>query len=487
MLAAMRNTVSGIFAKILLFFLVVTFAVWGIGDIVTNSSSSSTILRVGKSDITVQEFGRELQLVQRNAEGSIPPEILNSPMLRQNILERMVQARLLRIVSDDIGLVIGDTLLAKHTKQNPIFQNVDGTFNAQAFMLHLKQSQQNEAMYRKQASQELSERLYTRSAELDQLPMSEAYVNLLMFNHYQRRSATLITVEADGDIAMDDAALKAFYDAQKEALYMNPETRTIHLAIINKDTITQALKDGSTTIEEIGYLVDDALAAGASLEKALKTAKLSATIKTLNVTAEAGDSALEQEAIAQAFTLNEGESSSLISSKEGAYYMVGVSAVKAESPKPFETVKGDVITQYRKDKGAELAKEQALALKKTLNGEASFSAKIATAKAAGMKLRDTGLIARPQVAAKKDIPQAIHHGIFDADKGDVIGPVALNDSQYALAIITEIQVPKDAKLDEKAIKNMRAELNNQLFQHWMRDVTARYPVTQAGTMPESQP
>ncbi|MBN8543354.1 MAG: SurA N-terminal domain-containing protein [Alphaproteobacteria bacterium] len=486
MLAAMRNTVSGIFAKTLLFFLVVTFAVWGIGDIVRGGPTDGTLVRVGESDITAQEFGRELQMVQRNAEGSIPPEVLNSPMLRQQVLERMVQTRLMRTASSEMGLAIGDALLAKHTKENPLFQNVDGTFNAEAFMMYLKQSQQNEAMYRKQSTQELSEGLYTRSAELDQLRMPEAYANLLTLNRMQRRSAKLITIAANDTIALDDAELKAYYETQKDSLYMQPETRSIQLAIIDKATITKLTKGDGNAFEELSYTVDDAVAAGSSLKEALDSAKLTATIKTLNVSADAGNSELEREVVAQAFTLNDGEASSLLSSKEGEYFMVGVNNITPATPKAFEAVKQDVITHCREDKGAELAKENALALKKKLNGEASLDAQIAAAQAAGASVRDTGLLARPDVSASKDIPEALHHGMFDADKGDVIGPVALDKGGYALAIVSDINIPSDAKADDKAIGTMRAQLNSQLYQYWMRDVMQRYPVSQVGAMPEQQ-
>ncbi|MFZ4124775.1 MAG: SurA N-terminal domain-containing protein [Rickettsiales bacterium] len=487
MLAAMRNTVSGIFAKILLFFLVVTFAVWGIGDIVRSGPTSGALVRVGESDITAQEFGRELQIVQRNAGDSVPPEILNSPMLRQQVLERMVQARLMGTVSHEMGLVTSDRLIAKYTKENPMFQNVDGTFNPEAFMMYLKQSQQNEVTYRQQVSQEITQGLYTRSAELDQLPMPEAYANLLALNLGQQRRAKLITLAAKEDIAIDDAALKAYYTTQKDTLYLQPETRSIQLAVIDKDTITKATKGDSGAFEELGYAVEDAVAAGASLEAALKAAKLSASVKTLNVTAEDGGSELEKEAITQGFTLNEGESSSLLSSKDGGYYMVGVSAVNPATPKPFDTVKDDVARHYREDKGAELAKEKALELKKALNNETELSAKLAAAESAGAKLHDTALLSRPDVKTNKDVPEALHHGIFDADKGDVIGPVALADGEYALAIVTEITVPKAAETpDKKAINAMRAQLNSQLYEFWMRDVTKRYPVTQVGAMPEPQ-
>ena len=55
MLDIVRNLVSSIFGKILLGIMVLSFALWGVGDILT-SGNSQLAAKVGNEKITLDEF-----------------------------------------------------------------------------------------------------------------------------------------------------------------------------------------------------------------------------------------------------------------------------------------------------------------------------------------------------------------------------------------------------------------------------------------------
>ena len=60
MLEIVRNLVSSIFGKILLAIMVLSFALWGVGDILS-SGNSQLAAKVGKEKITLDEFYNEFQ------------------------------------------------------------------------------------------------------------------------------------------------------------------------------------------------------------------------------------------------------------------------------------------------------------------------------------------------------------------------------------------------------------------------------------------
>ena len=60
MLDIVRNLVSSIFGKILLGIMVLSFALWGVGDILT-SGNSQLAAKIGKEKITLEEFYNEFQ------------------------------------------------------------------------------------------------------------------------------------------------------------------------------------------------------------------------------------------------------------------------------------------------------------------------------------------------------------------------------------------------------------------------------------------
>ena len=65
MLDIIRNLVSSIFGKILLAIMVLSFALWGVGDILS-SGNSQLAAKVGNEKITLDEFYREFQDVVKN-------------------------------------------------------------------------------------------------------------------------------------------------------------------------------------------------------------------------------------------------------------------------------------------------------------------------------------------------------------------------------------------------------------------------------------
>ena len=61
MLEALRKSVSGILAKILIALLIVSFAVWGIGDMV-RSYGRDVVAQVGDRSISAGEFRQAYQI-----------------------------------------------------------------------------------------------------------------------------------------------------------------------------------------------------------------------------------------------------------------------------------------------------------------------------------------------------------------------------------------------------------------------------------------
>lgn len=485
MQSTVRKTISGIFAKSLMVFLVITFGVWGIGDVLRGGASPNALLSVGDNVITSQDLAREMQQFQRSEGSSIPPEILNSPAFRQEILKRIVARRLTENAAKDAGFASSIEMVAQYTRENPMFIGANGKFSAQAFQSYLRDTQQSEAIYRQYVSKEALDDMYMSSADLDQITLPESYVQLHAIFRAEKRRATLISYSAQDAAIADEAALVAFYDTQKDALYMQPEKRKLQYGVITKASIDKAVAGDTSgsALEELGYAIDDAVAAGKSMQAALKDAALDAEVRTLDISeASNGKNVLEEAVISQGFALNEGEASGLMSDENGTYFVVSVVDIEEAEPLPFARVKDDVAKRYKSEQGTSLARDKANELKALLNDEDTIEEQLKIAKEQGATLRETGLLPRPEVSTSKDVPTPLLRGIFDAEVGDVIGPVALADGGYALAILTGVDVPKEPKAADATERlKLTAELSGQLYTLWAEAVASRYPVRQLST------
>ena len=71
MLDSLRRHATGWVAKVLFGILVLSFAIWGIGDIFRAPHGGSTLAEVAGTDITVQEVSREFDSRVRADAGAV--------------------------------------------------------------------------------------------------------------------------------------------------------------------------------------------------------------------------------------------------------------------------------------------------------------------------------------------------------------------------------------------------------------------------------
>jgi peptidyl-prolyl cis-trans isomerase D len=492
MLTAIRRSVSGFFSKLLMLFLIITFAVWGVGDMVRGGITGRTLVSVGDTGISDQEFLRELAQVRERMGTELPPELLDSEMLRAQVLNRMIQMRLLQLAAQDLGLAVGEQLIARQTMENPMFQTVDGRFDAKGFTAFLAAQQLTEAGYAAIVADETLERLLLNSSDLDQFRLPEAYLTLNALTRHQERRATLITINAAVPENASEEDLRRYYDAIKEQEFLRPETRTLIYAILSKE----ALKDKSEEARvELGYQIEDALAAGDSIPSALRAAGVRAQERSLKEVAADGtlksggkvaDTAVMAAVLQQGFQLSEGDASGLLTAADGTYFLVRVGAVQAAEPAPFEAVKGEVATRYRAEAAQDDARRRAEELKARLVTAKDEAARKALLTDSTLKVRDSGWLKKPAGTrpAPAGIPAVMMADLFAAKKNQPLGPVMLKDGSAMLALLRETRVPeKVPTVSASEEKAQLAELADVLLDSWYRSLVVRHPVTQHHAIP----
>ena len=93
MLDSMRGLAKGFISKALMLFLVLTFAVWGAGDIV-RGGGSNYVAKVGNERISPSVFLADQRNMQQSLEAMGVKDI-NPQALGNEILRRMVQQKLI--------------------------------------------------------------------------------------------------------------------------------------------------------------------------------------------------------------------------------------------------------------------------------------------------------------------------------------------------------------------------------------------------------
>src|SRR5258708_11128278 len=117
-------------------FLVISFAIWGIGDIF-RGFGRSTVAKIGRTEITVEQFrsiySDRLQQYSRQAGRPIGPEQARQLGLDRVLIGQIVSEILLDDRARALGLSLSDAEVAKQITTDPAFQGLNGQFDRARF------------------------------------------------------------------------------------------------------------------------------------------------------------------------------------------------------------------------------------------------------------------------------------------------------------------------------------------------------------------
>ena len=151
MLNVLRQKAGSWVVKVLLLLLVVSFAIWGIGDVFFGGVAQSG-RRHGRQlgDLGDRAGGRLQPVAERSAAaGSAAASIASrrsSSALMQQALQDLIARRLVDLRAQDMGLTVADDTLRRWSPSDPVFQT-DGQFDRARFEQLLRASGLTEQSY----------------------------------------------------------------------------------------------------------------------------------------------------------------------------------------------------------------------------------------------------------------------------------------------------------------------------------------------------
>ncbi|MDP7543412.1 MAG: SurA N-terminal domain-containing protein, partial [Alphaproteobacteria bacterium] len=160
MLASLRSRASSWVVKILFGFLVLSFAVWGIGDIFRGPGQDTVIASVGDIDIRAREFtaqlNRQIQGLNKAIGMELTDEQLRSMGLVDGTLDNLIERSLFDAAAADLGLSVSNELVRDRILSTKEFKDEDDRFSEFKFRRTLIESGYNEESYMVSLRQELS-------------------------------------------------------------------------------------------------------------------------------------------------------------------------------------------------------------------------------------------------------------------------------------------------------------------------------------------
>ena len=257
MFADIRKSASNLVVKALLFLLIISFAAWGVGDMLQPAATGSSVATVGGEEVPAQEvyndFQREMARM-RQLSGNQEVDDQLAIAIGGSVVDRAINRTLLAVGAEKMDVAISDDLVRQYIRENEMFQE-DGKFSRPRFEQIMFSNQLNEKQFIELVRKDLA-REQVISVLVSGATLPESVAKDLYKHRQEKRSADVVFIDKDqvGDVAApSDDEVKKYYD-DNIANFMAPEYRKLTVLHIKPSdiakTIDVPLEDMQAAFEE---------------------------------------------------------------------------------------------------------------------------------------------------------------------------------------------------------------------------------------------
>lgn len=245
MLEKFREGSQGPGAKIILGAVIVTFALAGVSSYLGSGSVQSAAV-VNGVDISTQSLETQVRndrarLEQQQGEAFAArwEEPAFQAQIRQQSLNTLVAQNLLKQMSTELGLRIGDDSIRNYIFSMSEFQT-DGEFNEDRYVSLLRQNGMTPAMFVERLRGDFAQQQLTNALINSDFSLPSE-VTLLAELQGQQRQLSQLTIPQSAfsqDISIDDAAIAAYYDEHKES-FVNPQQVSVDYILLDMADVSK--------------------------------------------------------------------------------------------------------------------------------------------------------------------------------------------------------------------------------------------------------
>ncbi len=222
-------SVKNFFTKVTIVTLAFLLIFMGVGSFLLDNSEKKEIARVGKEVITLDEY----KLLYKNYGNKTPGSdisIERTKRLKYDLLNALIEQKLLFNLTNDLGLVVGEESVKDHIRNIKYLQNNKGEFDREKFYEMLNDLHMIEEDYIAKLKKILPAMMFMTSLFKGGYPITfgEKIDEQIYKSRYQTRIVDVIKITKDAvtDIPKpNDETLFNLYEENKSYFYY-PERRT---------------------------------------------------------------------------------------------------------------------------------------------------------------------------------------------------------------------------------------------------------------------
>ena len=246
MLQAIRSQAGSWFVKGLFGILIITFGIWGIGDIFRGRPPDTSVATVGGQSIDAGALQSAVQpaLEQLSTETGSAVDLQQAKKMGviDDVLRQLIDRSLLDQETARLRLEVSNDVIRNTIMQDPMFRGRNGGFDRAAFDALLAANQLTEGQYVERLRQEIPRNDLVQ-AIISGAAAPPAMVEALYRYRNEKRVATIVTLPdaGAGDVGQPtDAELTKYYDAHQDQ-FRAPEYRGFTLASLTPSDLAKTI------------------------------------------------------------------------------------------------------------------------------------------------------------------------------------------------------------------------------------------------------
>ncbi|RTZ72918.1 MAG: peptidylprolyl isomerase [Gammaproteobacteria bacterium] len=245
MLLAIREKAQGWFAWLIVAFITIPFALWGIQSYL-GVGEEPVVASVDGTDITQREVEQQVRQMRERLRTqlgkSYRPELFSDEMLRKQVVEQLVNEAVLRETVKAWNLRVSDDFVRRYIRSIPYFQT-NGKFNVEAYNIAVRNQGMTQRSFEESVRMDLVMEQLQRGIIASALATDREVNDLVRLRDQQREVAWLVV---SGKKLLEgytptEEELKAYYEAHKEQ-WLIPERVKVEYLLLDPEVVGSAIE-----------------------------------------------------------------------------------------------------------------------------------------------------------------------------------------------------------------------------------------------------
>lgn len=460
-------------------FLIISFGIWGIGDIFRNGFGTSAVAKVGRSELSIQQFqsryNDQLQQFSRQIGRPITPGVARAMGLEQQVLGRTIADMALDERARQMRLGLSNDDVAKQITSNPAFNGPSGQFDQATFLYRLREAGYTEQRFVSELRREALRRQIMGAIGSE---LSPPKTIAAVLDHFRGEERTIDYVQFDssklGEIPQPTGEeLASYFEAHKFA-FRAPEYRQIQVLTVSQQDIANTIEVSEEDAKRVyqdrlkqfgtperrqvlqisfanaedAKRASERLKGGLSFDDLAKEPEIASRVVDLGTVAKSD--VIDPAVADAAFGLAEGEVSSPVTGRFGTM-LLRVTKIVPASTRAFADVEADL----KRDIAAERAKDEVNKIRDKIEEELGGGTPLdEIANKFNLKLRTIDAVDRsgrtPEGTQVADLPAGVDviSSAFNADIGGENDALQLPAGGLVWYNVVNITPSRERPLDE---------------------------------------